>query len=346
MNLAEIRSLHAMTSNPTREDKLFGAMRISQQAKRLAERYGYLPYMVERYIDLFGAKEAEEFLRACNRPLVKSIRCNDYLVRCDELKALLEGKGFVLKEIGWAPHGFWVLNEPFSLGATPEYLKGYYYIQRAASMLPAYALQPKVGELVMDMTAAPGGKTTQIAQLMKNTGVVVAVEISRSRIKALRSHVNRMGFTNVLIIRADVSRLRGFRERFSRTLLDAPCSGEGIIPVDPSRKRSRTLQDLRVMYRRQVELLKLAIELTARGGYIVYSTCSIAPEENELVIDTVLDSEVGESVDVVEAGVGVGDSGLEEFRGVSFDERLRKCRRLYPHKHGTEGFFLCKLRKL
>jgi len=310
---------------------------------RLAEKYGYLPYMVERYLEIFGSlEETVEFLEACEHPLRRSIRCNTLKTECSSLESRLREKGFRLEPIPWAPHGFWVTGSTVSLGATLEYLLGYYYIQGAASMLPAYSLSPTADDLVVDMAAAPGGKTTQLAQLMGNRGAILAVEASRRRVKALRASLNRMGVTNTVVLRMDARMLAPLKNTFSKVLLDAPCTGEGLIPLDPSRKRSRTIGDLKKASSLQVELLLTAIDIASPGGVIVYSTCSIAPEENEYVVSRVLSMRSG--VRVSEPGISVGDPGLIEYRGLLFEE-AKMCRRLYPHRHGTEGFFICRLVK-
>ena len=314
----------------------------SRYAVELAERYGYLPYMIERYAEIFGERLLD-FLEACEKPLRRSIRCNTLKIDCGSLARRLEAKGFKLRKIPWAPHGFWVEEEPLSLGATEEYLLGYYYIQGAASMLPAYILEPRPGERVLDMAAAPGGKTTQLAQLMLNRGVILAVDVSRRRVRALRSHLNRMGVTNTVVVRTDARRLVKLGPVFDKVMLDAPCTGEGLIPIDPSRKKSRAMNDLRLLARLQVELLEAAFALTKPGGYIVYTTCSIAPEENEYVVSRVLENHP--NLAVVEPGVDVGLPGITRFRGVDFDPQVGRCRRLYPHTHGTEGFVICLLRK-
>lgn len=323
------------------EGRLF-RVRPSKYAVKLARRYGYLPYMIERYAEIFG-EELIDFLEACEKPPPKSIRCNTLRIDCSLLVERLEAKGFRLSKIPWAPHGFWVEGGSVSLGATEEYLLGYYYIQGAASMLPAYILDPQPGETVLDMAAAPGGKTTQLAQLMGDTGVILAVDVSRGRVRALRSHLNRMGVTNTIVVRTDARRLAAMGPTFDRVLLDAPCTGEGVIPLDPSRKRSRTLKDIFQMARLQEELLEAAALLARPGGHIVYTTCSIAPEENEYVVSRVLERHP--ELTVVEPKVEVGLPGITSFRGVRFDPRVSRCRRLYPHKHGAEGFVICLLRK-
>ena len=308
---------------------------------KLAEKYGYLPYMIARYEEIFN-DELTQFLEGNERKMPASIRCNNLKIPCTMLIRKLREKGVILSPIPWAPHGFWIHRSPINIGSTHEYLRGYYQIQGAASMLPVYILNPRESEIVLDAAAAPGVKTTQMAQLMNNQGVIIAIDISRERMKALRSNIARLGVHNVIAIRID---LRKFNTniKFNKVLLDAPCTGEGLIPVKPERKRSRTMNDLRKLGLLQVEMLLKALDLAQEGGTIVYSTCSIAPEENELVIDTVL--EIYKHASITKIQSPIGSRGLTKYFNLEFTHDLQYAIRLYPYKHGTEGFFIAKIIK-
>ena len=300
--------------------------------------------MVERYLQMLGDKETEEFLYSCSFPLKKSIRCNDLLIDCKKLEEKLSNKGFELEKVPWLKHGYIVKSSPKkpSLGATIEYLSGYYYIQGLASMVPAYVLDPHENDVVLDMAAAPGGKTTQISQLMRNKGLVVAVEKSRERIKSLYSNINRLGVKNVILLRTNVKNLIKIKIQFDKILLDAPCSGEGLIPEDPTRRTKTSIEDLRNFFVSQIELIDTAYKLLKSGGILVYSTCSIAPEENEAVVNYLIENYNAKILPIT----GYPSvNGLTEYNGVKFDESLRFCIRFYPHKSGTEGFFVCKIMK-
>ncbi|MEB2836573.1 MAG: RsmB/NOP family class I SAM-dependent RNA methyltransferase [Desulfurococcales archaeon] len=316
-------------------------IRPSREARRLAERYGYLAYMVERYIELLGVEETKELLEANEEPLPETIRCNDYIIDCRELAHRLEAKGFELKPLHLAPHGLVVARQPISIGATLEYLQGFYYIQDPASMLVAYEIEPRPRETVLDMAAAPGGKATQILQLSRDQVFLVAVDISRRRMRSLRSNINRMRFRNYILIRGD-SRKLNLHRTVDKVLLDAPSSGEGIIRKDPTRKRSRSLEDILSLSALQADMLSAAVNYVKEGGVIVYSACTLAPEEGEAVISYVLERHP--DVEVVPLSIP-HSPGVDEYFGVKFNGSVRKCGRLYPHIHGTEGFFICKLIK-
>lgn len=325
-----------------RYEKLF-IVSPSFRAKQLARKYGFLDYMIERYIHMME-DELEDFLYHCSVPLVKSIRCNDLLIDCEKLVSRLENKGFKLEKVKWLPHGYKVIKQPKtpSLGATIEYLSGYYYIQGLASMVPPYVLSPLENDLVLDMAASPGSKTTQLSQLMRNKGLILAVEKSRDRIRSLMSNINRMKAKNVILLRTDSKNLIKTSMKFSKILLDAPCSGEGLIPEDPSRKTKTSMSDLKIFFEEQLKLITTAYLLLEEEGILVYSTCSIAPEEDEVVVNFAIE-ELGMKTDKIEGYPA--NPGLEEFMNVKFSSEVKNCIRFYPHKSHTEGFFVCRLRK-
>ncbi len=330
------------------DERVFFSVSPSRSSARLAERYGYKPYIVERLASALGSlEEVEELLEWNEIPLPETIRCNDYLTTCSRLYESLAQKGFRLSLVPWLPHGIEVIEAPISVGATHEYLKGYYYIQDPGSMLPVYILEPGEGELIIDMAAAPGGKATQILQLTRDRALLIAADISRRRMKALRSHMQRMGFKSYVALRVDSTTLpsklgRGVADK---VLLDAPSSGEGIIRKDPSRKTSRDPKDLYEIHYLQLRLLLAAVDLARDEGIIVYAACSTSPEEGELVIDRLL--RLRRDVEVLNTRwEGVGSRGVTEYLGLKLDEEVAKCLRLWPHRDGTEGFFICKLRKL
>ena len=319
----------------------------SQKALLLAKKYGFLPYMVERYIKMLNdLEEVEALLRMTGQGLPKSIRCNTLKINCDRLKERLESKNLELREISWFKKGFYVLKGSEKIGYLHEYLFGYYFIQGASSMIPPLELNPSPTDIVLDMCAAPGGKTTHLAELMGNEGVIVAIELNRERMKTLRSNISRMGVSNTILIRTDARKISVLKEKFSKILLDAPCTGEGLLPIDPTRKTKTKLEDLYRTASRQIKLIKAAIEALAPGGELVYSTCSIAPEENEFVINEVLN--MFDNIKLGELSVipSFGVKGFTEVFGTRLNSDISKCYRIFPHKHEMEGFFICKIVKI
>jgi NOL1/NOP2/sun family putative RNA methylase len=311
-------------------------------ASELAGKFGYSAYLVDRYIRMFGSEDTVRLLEANEKGLMNCIRCNTLRMSPDHLLSRLENKGFKLERIGWVPYGFRVMKESYSLGSTTEYLLGYYYIQEAASMLPPIVLAPQPHDCVVDLCAAPGGKTTQLAQIMENKGVIIAVDLSRERMRSLRSNLSRCGVLNVIAYRMDGKDLPTLGVTSDRILIDAPCSCDGVIPFDPSRKKSRGIEDIEFCSSIQRKLVAAATQCLPSGGELVYSTCSTAPEENERIVAETIEKF---DVKVVDTGLRFGDEGFREALGIRYPDEVRLARRLYPHKHGTEGFFICKLRK-
>ncbi len=318
------------------------------EASRLAEKYGYREYIVARLLAALGDPgEVEELLRWNEKPLPDTIRCNDYLIPCGVLVERLEQKDFKLTGVPWIPEGLEVVEAPMSVGATHEYLRGYYYIQDPGSMTVAPLLDPRPGELVVDMAAAPGGKASHILQLARDRARLIAVEANRLRARALRSNLQRMGFTSYLILRMDSrllpERMPWLAGSVDKVMLDAPSSGEGIIRKDPERKTSRGPEDLYYIHWLQLDMLYTGVELLRPGGLLVYAACSTSPEEGELVVSRLL--ELRGDVEVARLDAPIGSPGLESYEYAALRGEARGCIRLWPHRHGTEGFFICGLRK-
>ncbi|MBD3230483.1 MAG: NOL1/NOP2/sun family putative RNA methylase [Candidatus Lokiarchaeota archaeon] len=319
-------------------------VKIVNKASELSSEYAYSKYIIERYIKLFGLKETIELLKANEIRINKSIRVNSLSIDPDILIERLERKGFEFERIPWDSNGFYVKKSPFSIGAAIEYLLGYYYVQKAASMIPAIILAPNERDTVLDMCAAPGGKLVQIANLMENQGCLIGLDLDMNRIRSLKSNISRMKISNTIIYRMDATDFGGFDFKVDKILLDAPCTGSGLIPFDKSRKTSRTYEDIIFCSKIQQELLRTAIKVLKNNGIIVYSTCSISPEENELVIDKILQEY--ENIKVTEINLKFGEKGMANFFCNRVSEELMKAKRFYPHKNGTQGFFICKLKKI
>ncbi|MHA2386468.1 MAG: NOL1/NOP2/sun family putative RNA methylase, partial [Candidatus Thorarchaeota archaeon] len=247
-----------------------------------------------------------------------------------------------LRPIEWLNEGFWADFEA-SPGSLFEHMLGYYYVQGVPSMTVTKVLDPRPGETVIDLAAAPGGKTTHIAQLMDNTGTVIAIDQDRQRIKSLESNIQRCGVSIAIILRGDAKKLDKLGQTPDKILLDSPCSGEGLIPLDPSRKTSTSMADIRFCATREDELLEAAVNTLPSGGTMVYSTCSIAPEENEYIVDEILHRHP--EMSVVPIPLEFGSPGYPRPYGVELNEAMVLTRRFLPHLHGTEGFFICKLEK-
>lgn len=282
----------------------------------LSTVYGYLPELIQRFLNLFSPPECIEFLDSNESARPTTIRTNSLKSRRRDLAQSLINRGVNLDPIGdWTKVGLKIYDTQVPIGATPEYLSGLYMLQSASSFLPVMALAPQINERILDMAAAPGGKTTYIGALMKNTGVLYANDINPQRLPSLVANIHRMGLRNTIVTCMDGRKLKKNLSKLDRILLDAPCSGLGVISKDPSIKLTKTDNDILKSSHLQKELLLNAIDLidanSTTGGYIVYSTCSIAVEENEDVIDYALQRR---HVKVVPTGLEFGVNGLNKYR--------------------------------
>lgn len=303
----------------------------------LAKKYGYKQEAVQRYTQLFQ-EDTEAFLRACEAEPKTYIRVNTLKISGEELKKRLRKRGIHLRDV---EGGILIEESPFSISSTPEYLLGYFYIQGIAEMQIAPLLEP--AGVVIDMCAAPGGKTTHLAQLMGNKGVILALDVNKEKIKALKANVHRLGVKNTIIY---VMSALDFSYRSNRILLDAPCTGSGIIRKDPSRKYSRDFTDIQFCSQLQKDLLRKGIENLEDNGILVYSTCSLEPEENEMVIDWTLRNfpvEMGK-IDFSVNGVPAVEGFTRPF-GKELHKDVQLCRRTLPHVHDCNGMFVAKFNK-
>ena len=310
--------------------------------------YGYSPYLASKLLDLFTPKEAFAFFEANETPRPLVLRTNTLRTSRRNLAHALIARGVTLEPVGsWSKVGLQVFESQVPLGATPEYLAGHYILQAASSFLPVMALAPQEGERVLDMASAPGGKTTHIAALMKNTGCIFANDSNKARAKALIGNIHRLGAKNTIVCNHDAREFPKIIGGFDRVLLDAPCSGTGVIAKDPSVKTNKTEKDFMLLPHLQKQLLLSAIDsvdhTSKTGGYIVYSTCSVTVEENEQVVQYALNKRP--NVKLVDTGLVFGDKGFTSYRGKKFHESLNKTRRYYPHRFNVDGFFVSKFKK-
>ncbi|KAK4240827.1 NOL1/NOP2/sun family-domain-containing protein [Achaetomium macrosporum] len=321
----------------------------NQLLKDICAYYGYNEFLAEKLMNLFPPREAFAFFEANEtaRPVV--IRTNTLRTHRRDLAQALINRGVTLEPVGkWSKVGLQVFESNVPLGATPEYLAGHYILQAASSFLPVMALCPQENERVLDMAAAPGGKTTHMAALMKNTGVIFANDPSKARAKGLIGNIHRLGARNTIVCNYDAREFPRVIGGFDRVLLDAPCSGTGVIAKDPSVKTNRDEKDFQQLPHTQKQLLLAAIDsvnhASKTGGYIVYSTCSVAVEENEQVVNYALSRRP--NVKLVETGLPFGKEGFTSFMGKTFHPSLKLTRRYYPHLYNVDGFFVAKFKKI
>lgn len=317
--------------------------------KDISEYFGYLEFLAEKLYNLFSPAEAMEFFEANEIARPITIRTNTLKTRRRDLAQHLVNRGVNLQPIGsWTKVGLQIFDSQVPIGATPEYLAGHYILQAASSFLPVMALDPQENERVLDMAAAPGGKTTYISALMKNTGCVFANDANKARTKSLIANIHRLGCKNTIVCNYDAREFPKVIGGFDRVLLDAPCSGTGVIAKDESVKVNRTEKDFIQIPHLQKQLLLSAIDSvdahSSTGGVIVYSTCSVAVDENEAVVDYALRKRP--NVKLVETGLAIGKEGFTSFRGKHFNSKLSLTRRYYPHTYNVDGFYVAKFQKI
>ncbi|XP_016419659.1 probable 28S rRNA (cytosine(4447)-C(5))-methyltransferase [Sinocyclocheilus rhinocerous] len=300
----------------------------------LCTYYSYNEFLVSKLMDIFPLSELIDFLEANEIQRPVTIRTNTLKTRRRDLAQALINRGVNLDPLGkWSKVGLVIYDSSVPIGATPEYLAGQYMLQGASSFLPVMALSPQEGESVLDMSAAPGGKTTYLAQLMRNTGMIVANDANADRLKSVVGNIHRLGVTNAVICNYD-------GRQFPKVCaILFSCSVLVFFFLDEA--------DILRSAHLQKELILSAIDSvnadSPTGGYLVYCTCSIMVEENEWVVDYALKKR---NVKLVPTGLDFGNEGFTRFKERRFHPSLKLSRRFYPHSHNMDGFFVAKLKKL
>ena len=240
----------------------------------VSQCHDYNKDLLELLFDLFAPSECLDFIEANENARPMTIRTNTLKTKRKDLAKSLIQRGVSLDPIAeWSKVGLKIYESSVPIGATPEYLAGHYILQSPSSFLPVMTLAPQPNERVLDMAAAPGGKTTYIAQLMKNTGILVANDLKKDRLKSLNANCHRLGITNAVVVCNDGRKMPNMFKKFDRCLLDAPCTGLGVISRDPQIKVQKTRKDVNKLSHLQKELILAAIDCvdanSKTGGYIV-----------------------------------------------------------------------------
>lgn len=302
------------------------------------------PRFIQRAKSLLG-EEYEKFLEYSKKPLKKSIRVNTLKISKKRLLEKIKAKGWELKEIPWFHNSFLIEKGRSDLGNTLEHFLGYYYVQSSASMIPPLVLSPLEGEFVLDLCASPGSKTTQMAQMMDNEGIILANDKYLDRIMALRSNLQRCGVSNTVMTKMDGREFKRIERKFHKVLVDAPCSSEGNMRKDPTLIKRWNLNFIKRLSNLQKQLINSAFTSLKEGGILVYSTCTLAPEENEKVVNNLIEKHPDLKVEKIEIDGLKTREGITEWKEEKFRKEIKKCIRIYPQNNDTEGFFVAKLKK-
>ncbi|MBI2652030.1 NOL1/NOP2/sun family putative RNA methylase [Candidatus Woesearchaeota archaeon] len=301
----------------------------------------------QKFIERYSKLTDWEAFKQCSLTFLRrSIRVNTLKISIKELKERLE-KNWTLEQIPWCKEGFWIEHakkERRDIGNLIEHSLGYFYTQEAASMIPPIVLEPKPSEIVLDIAASPGSKTTQIAQYMQNKGILIANDYTYERMKPLSINLQRCGVTNAMITLMEGQWFRKAGIEFDKVLVDAPCSGTGTI-----RKSLKTIgiwnpDMVRRLSITQKQLIETGFNLLKQDGTLIYSTCSLEPEENEAVVDFLTNKYENAKLEEINLKLKRSPAILE-FEGKRYNEEIKKCLRIWPQDNDTEGFFVTKIRK-
>ncbi|NMC61508.1 MAG: NOL1/NOP2/sun family putative RNA methylase [Candidatus Methanofastidiosa archaeon] len=309
----------------------------------LAKEYGYSFDNLKRYNEMFGDK-LPQFLEANEIQNKDSVRVNTLKISKDKIYERLSNNGFLLKEINNL--GYIVEQSKFSISSIQENLLGYLYIQGVAEMHVSPILSPDKNDFVVDMCAAPGGKTTHLSAIMENEGSIYAFDVNKRRLSALKNNIARMGCMNIAVFNLSGEEISKLKNQPDKILLDAPCTGSGIMRKDSLRKSLKSTHDIIFLSEIQKKLLKAAINSLKSGGTLLYTTCSLEPEENEFVIQWALDNFDIKllNIDTEINNVSL-EKGFTEIFGRKMSDEIRLCRRSFPHVHNTNGLFMAKILK-
>jgi NOL1/NOP2/sun family putative RNA methylase len=296
---------------------------------------------IERYRSI--VPDFEAFMQSLVAPLKTCIRINTLKGEPERILARL--KDLNLEQMPWYADGY-RLKHLWSLGNRLEHFLGLFYIQEAASMLPPLALDAQPGERVLDVAAAPGSKTTQIAQQMRNTGMIVANDNNKRRIRGLTGNIDRAGALNI-VVTCQTGHVFGkfLPEYFDRILLDAPCSAEGTIRKSLSALDVWSESSIERLSKTQIGLLVATFRALKPGGVMVYSTCTFAPEEDEGALSYFFNRTPEASSEPVTFPGLKTRPPLTEWQGQQFHPHVTNAVRIFPQDNDTEGFFLCRIRK-
>ena len=303
---------------------------------------------LQRLSRIVPSERYAECVRALHEPPAVGARVNTLLAERDTVFCGLREAGFAVHPVAWYPDAFWIPPEQReALLASKWVQNALVYVQNLSSMIPPLVLAPQSGEEVLDLCAAPGGKTLQMAVMMRGEGNLVAVEAVRGRFFKMRENLQRHGAVWVQTVQAEGEWLwKRWQGRFDAVLLDAPCSSEGRFRADaPTSFRYWSLKKIADMVRKQKSLLYSAIQCLKPGGRLVYCTCTFAPEENEGIIAHAL-KKFGEAIELLPVPLEVEGvvPALSEWEGRAFPEAVRHARRILPSAR-MEGFFVCLMRK-
>lgn len=305
---------------------------------------------LQRFAPLLDEQDYAALLQDLERPLSTAIRANP--LKADpqaDAARWAQQYGWRLEPVPFCPTGWWVSEAQTPPSQTIEHRMGAYYIQDAASMLPVelFDLRPDPEQLILDLAASPGGKTTHLISRAGDQGLVLANDASRERITALRLVLQNWGSLNQAVLRFQAEQYgRWFPETFDRVLLDAPCSMQGLRTSESHPSRPISDREVQQLARRQTRMLESALQALKTGGQVVYSTCTLTPEEDELVLDALLKEYPGGlRIEDARARLPLPAPALRRVGEQLLDGQVSGAARIWPHRYHTAGFFAALITK-
>ena len=316
--------VNAILRNFIRNEKEISKIKISDDLKSLSVRYS-MPYDITKYIfDNYGMDYTKEFLRYANKESKLSIRVNTTKTNAESLKKDLESIGYTVKDSKISKNAL-IVDNPNGLVSTNLFENGLFTIQQEASMKTVEVLNPGQNSNILDICAAPGTKTTYIAEYTENTGKILANDISFNKLDLISENIYRLDLRNIELTNFDARVYKdGYKEKFDYILVDAPCSGLGVMARKPEIRYNRNLEDIRKLAELQREIITNSVKYLKVGGVLVYSTCTIGNIENKENFDYIKKMENMEVVPI---------DGKDYIEFVSF-------------KENTDGFFISKFKKI
>ncbi len=314
------------------QDKIVWPDKAKEPVQYLAVTYSFPLWMAERFIQQYGLEKAEQLCEWFNRPAPLWIRTNTLKISRKELKAKLEQSGLTVLESIYTQEGLEILS-PVNLHQLEAFQQGLFTVQDESSMLVALAAEPMAGQNVLDVCSAPGGKTTHMAQLMKNSGLICACDIHKHRLDLIKENCKRLGITNVKLFKQDGTQLtERWQEPFDVVLCDVPCSGLGVLGRRPDARWAKESEDIEGLCAIQRQILQEAAKLVAPGGTLIYSTCTITPEENQQMVQQFMAQHpefyLDETLPDCWLNVEKGGEGYVQF---------------LPFEDETDGFFIARM---
>ncbi len=307
---------------------------IKDPIKRLAIETSHPQWLVERFIESYGIEKTAEMLQENNVPPIQTVRVNTTKTTVDEVLKLLEDEGVTAKQSNVIPECLHFVNGQAS--RTKAFKEGYITIQDESSMMPANVLNPQPGWRVLDMCAAPGGKTTHIAEKMKNEGSILATDLHPHKLDLIEETSNRLGLNIIETAPIDGRKAADFlqKQSFNAVLVDAPCSGLGVMRRKPDIKYTKREEDFESLHDIQLKLLDNAVEVLKPDGRLVYSTCTVNVDENEATVKTFLASHP--EMEPVQ---------LENLPKILLERGQGGMLQVFPQDFGSDGFFVAAFRK-